>query len=275
MHHVSRAALTLFCLALLCLVSSCYARQLGATDQGFYGSGTTGFTVSISPPLELAAAGRLGAAVPSDVTVKPRGSFVYGVYTDPAQIQAGQEITRHAHIIYSELPSALWEWEMETWAKKESLAYEKNKYGGKHWTTQIFPLTANGDWFSDLYAANGLKVPPFWLAKRWSSTSQDYARLVTEYREPAPMCMRSQLESGMDEGGSLSILTRSVIANCEKEIGEFNARADKSFNPGGLAETAISGNQERLPRRPERSPRMDKLVGVAQHIERDSYNYRY
>lgn len=274
MHHFPRAVLTLFSLALLCLVSSCYARQIGATNQGFYGSGTTGFNVSISPPLELAAAGSMGVAVPSDVTVKPRGSFVYAVYTDPAEIQSGKEITKHAHIIYSELPTSRWEWEMETWAKKESLSYEKKKYGGKYWTAQVFPLTAKQDWFSELYAANGLAAPPFWLAKRWSSTTHDYTRLLTEYREPAPMCMRSQLEEGMDDRGTLSILNRSVIATCEKEINEFNARADKAFNPGGLADTAASGSAERLPRRPELSPRIDKLVGVAEHIERDTYNYR-
>ena len=245
------------------IAPGCAPRRIEASPQGFSGSGIADFSIKVSPPLTLAASGRLTATVPSyDSFLTPTATVSFALF---AEGDSGP-VTRHAHTIFSELPARLWRWEMETWAKRESLLYATERAGGKNWTIQIFPVAAAGDWFSALWLKNGRQVPDFWLAKRWSSTPEEEMRLLAEYREPAPACMRDSL---VQPDGSAFPLPKGkdLWRGCEKEIKEFSARADAVFDleKRGNAPAAPAAKAALLP---DMVPDMAALAGRAETYDR-------
>lgn len=221
----------LFCLfaliSLMLLAPGCTPRRIEASPRGLSGSGLADFSIDVAPPLVLIATGRLTATVPTDDALMPPTATVsYALF---AEGDSGP-VTRHAHILFSELPMRTWRWEMETWAKHEALLYTTTRAGGKNWTIQMFPVIAAGDWFSALWQKNGRQTPDIWLAKRWSSTPQDEMRLLAEYREPAPACMRERLARTAGKDGIASLPKgKELWRGCEKEIEAFSARADAVF----------------------------------------------
>ena len=254
----------LFAIIILALLApGCAPRRIEASPQGFSGSGIADFSINVSPPLTLAASGRLTPTTPSyDSFLAPTATMSFALF---AEGDSGP-VTRHAHTIFSELPTQLWRWEMETWAKREALLYTTERAGGKNWTIQMFPIVAAGDWFSALWLANGRQVPDLWLAKRWSSTPQEEMRLLAEYREPAPACMRDNLVQ--PDGSALPLPKgKDLWRGCEKEIKEFSARADKVFEleKRGGAPAAPAPKAAILP---NVAPDMSALVGRAEALTR-------
>ena len=216
-------------LVLLALAApGCAPRRIEASPQGFSGSGIADFAIRVAPPLTLAASGRLTARVPSDdALVAPIATVAFAAFAEGDK----GPVTRHAHTMFCELPLDSWRWEMETWGKRDTLLRTSERKGGKYWTAQIFPVVAAGDWFSDLWLKNGRPVPEFWLAKRWSSTPQEEMRLLAEYREPAPACMRDRLARAVGEKGAGYLPdSRELWRDCDQAIRDFGARADAVFD---------------------------------------------
>ena len=273
MHPLSyRRIVSVFLLALCAasLLSSCTPMQKGATGQGFYVSGRGAFSVGVNPPFSLVSTGVLSGKVPSDVSTSPQATFTYGLFTDSAE----GPVSRQVHAIFSELPHKGWRWEMESWARAESLSYAKRNAGGKHWTVQILPVTARTDWFSALWEQNGRGTPVFWLAKRWSARPEDEMRVVVDYREPAPQCMRERLadsDAALQTDKNAPMLHgRDLRGNCDEAIEAFSKRADAAVDLNGLSLLQEKPLQM-LTTRPASSPDMKKLVGTAEYMDfRDS-----
>ena len=253
-------------LVMLC-TGGCTPRQEIASSRSLHVGGRADFTISTAQDMGLASSGLLFAPVPSDVTTKPSGRFRYALFSDAAE----GPVKRQAHIIFSELPAQQWQWEPETWAKPESLSYAKDRTAGKYWTLQLFPVFSSQDWFSTLWQANGRDIPDFWLAKRWSATPEDDVRIVAEYREPAPECMRERLQdaAGKKQQGVISVKGKDLWHNCKEEIEDFVSRADAAFIFDKAQSTPALENPP-LTAMPSESPNMSKLVGKAQY--QDTYS---
>lgn len=260
--------LPLFALLLLAAAFfGCSPRQQGAAPQGFYATGAGGFAVGVNPPLALVSTGVLSGDVPSDALPNPSATFSYALFGDTGQ----GPVSRHVHGIFSELAlQGPWRWEIETWARPESLSYAKASGGGHIWTVQILPVTAREDWFSALWQENGRATPEFWLAKRWSARPLDDTRIVLEYREAAPQCMLDRLIAAdtarrTDRNASL-LRGHTLWPGCEQAVEEFSRRADAAVNLSGL-----NGLPERpvqiLTARPHFLPNMGRLVGRAEIVE--------
>lgn len=259
---------------LLMFCAGCAPRQTGATNNGFYASGLANCSIQVAPPLSLAATGAFSAPVVSDVNVRPGGSLRYAVFTDDND----GPVLRHAHAAICELGQYAWRWEKETWALPEAVYYGKEQMGGKYWTVQILPISAQKDWFSALWRENGRQTPEFWIAKRWSSTPEDHIRIVAEYREAAPDCMLERLkEAGARPMGAPSLKGKTLLRDCAEALKDFSLRADAVFTldrmnqPAPAPAEALRGN---LPARPGAAPDMPRLFGRAEMIDRGGHDYR-
>ncbi|MDR2488831.1 MAG: DUF4851 domain-containing protein [Desulfovibrio sp.] len=256
-----RQALPLFPLAFVILAAfapGCAPRRMEAFSQGLAGSGMADFSISVAAPLTLTATGKLTAEVPGDDSaLPPSATLAFALFGEG---DSGQ-VNRHAHIIFSELPMFAWRWEKETWGKNESMLYATARAGGKNWTIQIFPVIAKGDWFSDLWHNNKRQSPQFWLAKRWSATPQEEMRLLAEYREPAPSCVREILAALPEINGKPALSKgKELRRRCPRDMEEFSARADASVD----LEKAYAAPAEPLNTAailPKKSPDMSRLVG--------------
>lgn len=260
-----------FALVLTALTTAgCAPRQTGATSDSLYASGRADFTIRVAPPLTLAATGSFTTAVASDVNVAPWGRFRYAAFTDS---DTGP-VRRHAHAAICELNKYSWQWEKETWALPEAFYYSKEQRGGKYWTVQMMPVTAQKDWFSALWRENGRETPEFWIAKRWSSTPEDEIRIVAEYREPAPACMVERLrEAAAQPMGTPSLKGKALLRNCDEAIDTFSRRADAVFALDKMT-TASPTPTEPLAARPKNAPNMPKLIGRAELVDRGGNDYR-
>ena len=263
-------ALTLVLLALA--APGCAPRRVSASPQEFSGSGIADFSIRVAPPLTLAASGRLTARVPSDdALVPPIATVAFAAF---AEGDSGP-VTRHAHTLFCELPLDSWRWEMETWGKRGALSRVSERKGGKYWTAQIFPVAAAGDWFSELWLKNGRQVPEFWLAKRWSSTPEEEMRLLAEYREPAPACMRDRLAQAAGEKGAGYLPdSQELWRGCDEAIRDFSARADAVFDLERLRDqpaavpAASAAPAAKTALLPDSSPDMAALAGRAEVLTR-------
>lgn len=257
-------------LVLLALAASgCTPRRIEASPQSFSGSGIADFSIRVAPPLTLAASGRLTARVPSDdALVAPVATVAFAAF---AEGDSGP-VTRHAHTMFCELSRESWRWEMETWGKRDALSRVSERKGGKYWTAQIFPVVAAGDWFSDLWLKNGRQVPEFWLAKRWSSTPETEMRLLAEYREPAPACMRDRLAQAVGEKGAGYLPdSRELWRGCDEAIRDFSTRADAVFDLEqlqGQPAAASAAPVAKTALLPDSSMNMGALAGRAEALTR-------
>jgi hypothetical protein len=259
-----RPLVALFCILILpALFPGCTPRAIEASSQGFAGSGLADFTISVAPPLTLAAAGRLTAETPCDVSViRPSATLAFALF---AEGDSGP-VTRHVHSMFSELPMFAWRWEKETWSKSESLLYTTLRAGGKNWTIQIFPIIAEDDWFSILWRNNGRQVPEFWLAKRWSSTPQDEMRLLAEYREPLPLCLQEAFADLPRINGKATLPKGKENQQlCRRDMEAFSARADAAV---ALDKAYATSTRALSPRAvlPQSAPDMGRLVGRAERL---------
>lgn len=252
----------------LCLVlltaCGCTPRQEVASARSLYIGGRADFNISVTDAMRLAAASRFSGFVPSDVTVQPSGRFRYALFSDSLE----GPVQRQAHVILGELPREQWLWEKETWAMPESLSYEKTRMAGKFWTVQMFPVFSSQDWFAHLWQVNGRSTPDFWIAKRWSATPETYMRIVAEYREPAPLCMKERLASAAQSTGQANapFKGKELWRNCDNEIQDFSARADAAFlfDKAGVMPEAESAPFTAMP---PGKPDTGKLVGKAEHAD--------
>ena len=256
--------------AFLCVASfGCTPVRQGATNHSLYSTGQPSVEVRFTPPFTLAASGRISAPAASDVNVDPIANTLYALFGDGGQ----GPVTRHAHSMISYMPSTSWRWGMETWPLPYTLHMSKKTASGQFWTVQMLPVAAFGDWPSEFWQANGRETPQFWLAKRWSATPDWDTRIVAEYREPAPECMREALIPLEDNlrGKEVSLPDSLELWRlCRKEIQDFSDRADAS-----VVLDRYTGNREEpatfmAAPLPQNRPNIKKLIGDAEHIDRDN-----
>jgi hypothetical protein len=241
-----------------------------ADRSGFYAEGRFRSHVAVGAPLTLAGAGNFSAMVPSEVLLAPpNATFRFAVFGEG---ESGP-LDRSVHVIASELPAPGWRWEKESLARTESLYYALVNAGGHRQVVQIFPVESSGDWFSDFWTLNGRTVPDFWLAKHWSSTPYDDIRMVAEYREAAPACMRERLAAYAESKKNRDYAPlngKALMPRCEQDVEAFSRRADAAVTFGDAARAASpalsesgSATQAALP---GGRPNMRKLVGVAELV---------
>jgi hypothetical protein len=259
----------LFCVCGL-LAAACVQPSTRADRSGFYADGRFRSHVGVSAPLTLAGSGGFSATVPADVLFSPpNATFRFAVFGEG---ESGP-VDRAAHMIASELPSPGWRWEKESLARTEALSYALVSAGGHRQVVQIFPVESSGDWFSGFWTLNGRTVPDFWLAKHWSSTPYDDIRMVAEYREAAPSCMRERLTAYVESRKNRDyapLRGKALLPRCGREVEEFSRRADAAVTFGDAAQPAApalsesgSAAQAALP---GGRPNMRKLVGVAELV---------
>ena len=122
-----------------------------------------------------------------------------------------------------------------------------------------------------MWAENGRETPEFWLAKRWSATPEEEMRLLAEYREPAPACMRQRLRESLlaDDKNSIPLRGKTLRAGCEEEIEAFSARAEAAVSLDQLSGAPSGGRsvQARSGAIPSVRPNMAKLAGKAQKVD--------
>ena len=276
MFHMLKAIVKNTGLAVLLLIpalSGCTPVQQAATDHTFYSTGQPSFEARFAEPFTLAASGRMQAFVPSDTMASPVAQTTFAVFGQGAE----GPVLRHGHVMLSSLPAAAWRWSMETWPEPSTLSLSKMTTTGQFWTIQLFPVPAQGDWFSEFWQANGREAPRFWLAKRWSATPYEETRIVVEYREPAPTCMNdalSPLEAIARQEQVSPPEGLQLLLACRKEIDAFSARADASVS----LDTFTGERKDRVTFKsaflPPSQINMKKLVGEAEVIDRgDNANY--
>ncbi|MDR0826478.1 MAG: DUF4851 domain-containing protein [Desulfovibrio sp.] len=263
-----RALLFIVSLSLVALVQGCKIQSSGAESAGFNAFGPVSAHIAVSPPLTLAASGRFSARVPADTIVSPPSAdFRFALFGEG---ESG-DVSRSAYVALSELPSSGWRWEMESWARTESLQYSKLTAVGRYWTVQIFPVLPAEDWFGELWALNGRTTPEFWLAKHWSATPDEETRIVAEYREPAPACMREELRAYAESRNNREfppLQGKALRARCEREMDEFSARADAMIHLDENLSLPLAEGGAKL-RLPDSRPNMRNLVGVAEMVRVD------
>lgn len=253
-------------------LQGCTPRKQQLSGQSVALSGRGAFRLNVAAPLELSASGNLRALVPADALPRPRAGFEYALFGNGAS----GPVTLHAHSIISEVDRYNWRWEKETWARHESVSYSTLRAGGRNWTVQVLPVTAEGDWFSALWTLNGRETPDFWLAKRWSATPEDELRLVVEYREPAPECMlealRGAAAAAREDKNARMPSGKELARYCERPVTDFSHRADAAVSfdaAGGSFEPAGA----LLEARPSKQPDMGRLVGRVEDVSRgDGYD---
>ncbi|MDL2316934.1 DUF4851 domain-containing protein [Desulfovibrio sp. OttesenSCG-928-A18] len=263
-------SMLLAALLLLTAISACSPRQKGSAAQNFYVSGLANIEVTVNPPLSLVANGDQTVTVPTESSTQPGASFTYAVFSDSDK----GPVNKHVHAIFSELPRALWEWKLETWALPEAFFYDRQRMAGKSWTMQILPVIADQDWFSALYRENGRETPEFWLAKRWSATPRDEMRMAIEYREPAPQCMHAALRAFAEQGKEAAPgKGREFLRGCDDEVNAFVMRADSALQLDRLA--GIPAQPMQLMRVLPKIPvNVDKLLGTAQRTSKGGSHIR-
>ncbi|MDR1946222.1 MAG: DUF4851 domain-containing protein [Desulfovibrio sp.] len=273
----------LFSAALLCLcgllAAACVQQQITRADsRGFYAGGRFRTQIAVSSPLILAGAGYFTTAVPADVLLSPpSATFRFAAYGEG---ESGP-LARAAHVIASELPSPGWRWERESMARTETLSYSQLSAGGRNWTVQIFPVLSVGDWFSRFWTEKGRTVPDFWLAEHWSATPDDDLRIVVEYREPAPACMREYLKAfvkSRENRDYAPLRGKEAARRCGRDVEEFSRRADAVVNLAGLPQAEAQATSGTAPGTetalPDGRPDMRKLVGVAEIVRNDASDMR-
>lgn len=271
-HYIVKTGCLTVLVFLFAMVTGCTPVQRAATDHSFYSTGQPNIEFRMTPPLTLAANDRVPANVPSDTNLLPSAYNTYAIFGE------GEEgpITRHVHSLISSLPSNSWRWRMETWPQSSSLRLSKRRAAGQFWTVHMFPIAAEGDWFTEFWRQNGRETPRFWLSKRWSATPYYDVRILAEYREPAPKCMEEALlpleaivkKEEVSPPGSMELWFL-----CRKEIEDFSARADAS-----VSLDYFTGERQEQPflksgPRPRQRPDMKKLVGEAEAVDLGHGNY--
>lgn len=258
----------------LAVAAGCTPVQRSATDRRFYSTGQPNVEFRMVPTLTLASSGRILANVPSDTNLLPAAYTTYAIFGEGGE----GLVSRHAHALFSSLPSNSWRWRMETWPLTYSLRLSKLRTAGQYWTVHMLPVAAEGDWFTEFWKLNGRETPRFWLAKRWSATPDNKEdRILAEYREPAPECMEEALlplEAIVKKAEVSPPDSMQLWHLCRKEIEAFSTRADASvaldYFTGERQEQVVFKDGPR----PQQRPNMKKLVGEAEvrEFNRGDYN---
>ncbi len=254
------------CLLAMLLLAACGSGGLSARE-GSVSSGRFDFSLSTPAGFHLLAEGTSGATVPADVSIGPLGRSSYALYAGGPEAPGAL-----LHILVTDLPTPGWRFALESEKEPEDIDFSKEKLDGRFVTRRTRLVVGQGDWFAALAAQNGGEATPLLLARRLSFTPLVQTRVVLEYREPAPACLRaaaSQATAGNDASPDGRMFGRS----CAEDIAAFTKRADTllTLNRGG-EKTRPGTARTVVP--PNFTPDMRALCGTAEAVERDDPDYR-
>lgn len=259
-------ALFLLCCGLLLALGGCAGKSgyFGLSGQTTISGGLPKLAINAEPSLAVKGNGLTWGTLQTDTNLKPTSKFYYTVYGQK-DAQPGSLAQRHAHVVMARIdnPSS-WEFTVESFTRRNEVYLRDAKINGLDWTEHLLFENSQGDWFSDLWLANGYKVPEVWVGKRWSRTYFGSTRMVVEYREPMPDCVDISDTSGSSY--IVSALLNTNSQQCERLLKEFNARADQAFDIQSSRGQEFDGEAPAgvLLKRPERTPDMTRLVGKGQ-----------
>lgn len=245
---------TLLCsLALaLAVLSGCSPAQTGLTGNTLSTNTRPAISITANEPLQPVASGRLWVSMANnrDLFRNSTAAFNYAVFSEPG---GSGLVTRHAHATITRLNDNMsWRFQPDTWRESNAFTFSRNSpLEGYRWTMQTLRVPSQGDWFSDMWVANGREVPEVWLAKRWGALLNDSNKAVLEYREPWPDCLEA-VDTDL-------LLISGDSAAC---LSGFNSRAANAFTTAA-ANTPLEGTQPAsvLTIMPASSPNTLRLVG--------------
>ena len=257
----------LFCLACL---AGCATQRQGITDHGFFSTGMPNILVKTEQNLTPIASGTRSVTIPAGTNASATGNFAFAAFAD----RNDKQPARHAHIGLVTLSGNAARFTLEREREADAFLLDKETIDGRYWTVRLLPVYAAEDWFCELRRVNKLPTPSLWLAKRWSWTPDSHTRVVAEYREAAPMCLQRLLPAQNAEGkGKQQRVSRAeLLKNCSNDIDDFSIRAEKAFTF-----TRAGDNIQATPPPsfllPDSAPDMQKVVGKAEVIGRDTMDF--
>jgi len=202
-------------------------------------------SVSAKAPLQLLDAGKEWSSLQSDsLTLQPLASFTYALYSATTQ----GPVTVHAHaLIVQPTDINRWLFLLDNYKLLNSLHYSEIARGGHGWNVQLLRVPSEQDWASGMWQANQRSVPEVWLAKRFFATPDKATRVVAEYREPWPSCLKLEAPD----------LT-GTPAEC---LAGFLQRADAAFSLNETPIPAAPGNPPKLPNKSAIAPDLAAMAG--------------
>lgn len=250
---------------LLVFLSGCGAAYTGLSGNTMYNNGLADTAITPISGLEAVAAESYFGTMPSNGTLDPSIRVRYAIFGDTG----GQSVKRHAHIIFAELTDKnRWEMAAETFAASNEMSLNGVKIDRRPWTEHIFFERREGDWFTEFWDINGYLTPKAWLGKRWSRSYDMSSRIVVEYREPMPDCVRipdPKKAAIIFSGTKLDIES----PECRREVEAVLERADQAFSMRRPANVNVSAPApaEALSVKPERKMDLKRYVGEAVYTD--------
>lgn len=251
----------LFVLGLVVLLTGCGSAYTGLSGNTMYSDGLADTAVTPISGLEAVAHDSYFGSMPANTNLDPNIRVRYAIYGDTG----GQSVKRHAHIIFAEIPDKKrWEMAAETFAASNEMALSSVKIDRRPWTEHIFFERREGDWFTEFWDINGYMTPRAWMGKRWSRSYDMSSRVVVEYREPMPDCVRipePKKAAIIFSGNQLDVES----PECRRQVEAIMERADQAFSMRRPASVNVSAPApaEVLTIKPERKMDLKRYVGEA------------
>ncbi len=237
----------------LALAAGCSPARTGVAGNTLSTNTKPPISITAKAPLRLMASGSLAVSIPNDKETLSSAviSFPYAVFGEG---DASGPVTRHAHAILAKLEdSQNWSFQPDTvWKPRNASITSSKGPDGYTWTTQLLLVPSQGDWFSDLWVANGRSVPKIWLAKRWSALLDDTTKAIYEYREPCAGCLPED-----------ALAFPLLDADSAARLKEFSNRAAAFTTSAQNTPLTDTAPEQTLRARPEKLPNAGKLVGEA------------
>lgn len=260
-----------FLLALLAILTACAPVKRGPTEQSFIAEGQPNIEISVAPPFRLAGSGQKSIRIKNDRMASTSASINYSVFAD----LAGPNVKRHAHIFLASVPGKQWMLSPETYPARLALSTSKEKIDGKNFTIQVLIIPGEGDWFNELWQINGYNPSDAWLAMRWSTDPNTQERIVAEYREPLPRCLKQHsVYHDLNKGGVTTKFNRQLAwISCEEVLSAFRERGNSVFSFGKpVPGSALSGTNLLMQTVRDR-PDLTDLIGETEHLEHGTFRY--
>lgn len=221
---------------LCCFAMACTPVQRGATDEGFIVGGQPNIAISVSPELDLQRTGEKSVVLDTDTVHSTSARMTYAVFGNTKD----SRVARHAHTFSINPSTRNWRFSPETYTSRYGISTTKQKINGQHHTIQTLLVPAKDDWFSDLWQENGVLPPESWLAMRWSTTPNNLQRVVAEYREPMPPCIRSSeaWRALVSQETVPTIYKQQLWQQCNQEFEDFTQRANSTIHFDRLNESS-------------------------------------
>ncbi len=252
------------CLLAFLLFAGCKSAGL-TPHEGGVSAGRPDFNLRVPPGFRLLAAGNDSAGVPADISAGPQSRFSYSQYVGGPESPGAL-----LHVLVADLPAPAWRFAEESERAPQDFDFSKEKRGGRFLTLRTRILGCEDDWFCALAAQNNGKSAQVMLARRISFTPDIHTRVVLEYRETAPACLRALAAEA--PAGNILWVEHPAGRPCAEDLDAFTRRADAALVLGAPENSAPAAVPVFTP--PAFEPDMELLCGTAEHVDRDDPDYR-